>query len=158
MIFPRMTPAWSGQDNTHPLPTLHSLSLFLFLGIEEYINYIFYVYINMVTSSCSILQGDGLLKRSKLCTVSQNTAVFDSLLATPLPPHQPPPSHLELYLHVHVLSASLLCSHVSEQYGQQVATPLKTLVQHLCTKVPDRAEYRSKVAVVGLCCCYSLYH
>ncbi len=96
MIFPRMTPAWSGQDDTHPLPTLHSLSLFLFLGIQEYINYIFYVYINMVTLSCSILQGDGLLKCSELCTVSQNTAVSDSLLATPLPPHQPPPSHLEL--------------------------------------------------------------
>lgn len=40
-------------------------------------------------------------------------------------------------------------SHISEVYGEAITVPLKTLVQHLCTKVPDRAEYRSKMAAVS---------
>lgn len=33
-------------------------------------------------------------------------------------------------------------------YGNKVTVPLKTLVQHTCTKVPDKAEYRNKMAQV----------
>lgn len=38
--------------------------------------------------------------------------------------------------------------HVIQTYGRDSYDPLKKLIQHLCTKVPDRAEYRSKVALV----------
>ncbi|XP_064384274.1 condensin-2 complex subunit D3-L-like isoform X2 [Halichondria panicea] len=36
--------------------------------------------------------------------------------------------------------------HLSAVYGAGVCGPLKNLVQHICTKTPDRAEYRSKLA------------
>lgn len=38
--------------------------------------------------------------------------------------------------------------HVTQSYCQDLYDPLKKLIQHLCTKVPDRAEYRNKVASV----------
>jgi hypothetical protein len=37
-------------------------------------------------------------------------------------------------------------------YGDKVTVPLKTLVQHACTKVPDKAEYRNKMAQVRYMC------
>ena len=39
---------------------------------------------------------------------------------------------------------------MSAVYGEAVTVPLKTLVQNLCTKVPDRAEYRNKMAAVSM--------
>lgn len=39
-------------------------------------------------------------------------------------------------------------SHIVNCYGDKVMVPLKTLVQHTCTKVPDKAEYRNKMAQV----------
>ena len=48
------------------------------------------------------------------------------------------------------LPPPLSVSFISEKYGVSVLTPLKVLVQHLCTKVPDRAEYRNRLAPVSL--------
>ena len=42
-------------------------------------------------------------------------------------------------------------SHIVSCYGDKVTIPLKTLVQHTCTKVPDKADYRSKMAQVRYC-------
>ncbi|KAL5479917.1 hypothetical protein EMCRGX_G023519 [Ephydatia muelleri] len=39
--------------------------------------------------------------------------------------------------------------HIFEQHGEAVMGPLKTLFQHLCTKAPDKAEYRNKLASVA---------
>ncbi|CAI8007037.1 Condensin-2 complex subunit D3, partial [Geodia barretti] len=41
---------------------------------------------------------------------------------------------------------SSLCSHLVAECGERVLVPLKGLVQQLCTKTPDRAEYRTKMA------------
>lgn len=43
---------------------------------------------------------------------------------------------------------SFVC-HVTQDLGKLVHTPLQTFIQHLCTKIPDRAEYRSKMAAVN---------
>ena len=42
------------------------------------------------------------------------------------------------------------CSHLLKQKQGEcgVLTTMRTLVQHLCSKVPDKTEYRSKVAQV----------
>ena len=52
-----------------------------------------------------------------------------------------------------MLSGSAPLSHVAAVNGDAVLVPLKALVQHICTKTPDRAEYRSKIAVVSCTVC-----
>ena len=48
-------------------------------------------------------------------------------------------------------------SHIVSCYGDKVTVPLKTLVQHTCAKVPEKAEYRSKMAQVRLHEVYTYY-
>lgn len=36
--------------------------------------------------------------------------------------------------------------HVAERCGERVVLPLRTLIQHVCVKTPDRAEYRGKLS------------
>ncbi|XP_064635825.1 condensin-2 complex subunit D3-L-like [Lineus longissimus] len=38
--------------------------------------------------------------------------------------------------------------HLIQRFGEAAHTPARTLVQHLCIKVPDKADYRSRVALV----------
>ena len=52
-----------------------------------------------------------------------------------------------MYVHSYQLSA-LFLSHLVTACGDAVFVPLKGLVQHICTKTPDRAEYRSRMASV----------
>ncbi|XP_069133274.1 condensin-2 complex subunit D3-L-like [Argopecten irradians] len=42
-------------------------------------------------------------------------------------------------------AVSFIC-HMVKQCGERVYTSLRTLIQHMCTKVPDKTEYRSRVA------------
>lgn len=51
-----------------------------------------------------------------------------------------------------ILFLVTICSHIMSCYGNKVTVPLKTLVQHTCTKVPDKAEYRNKMAQVRYTC------
>ena len=36
--------------------------------------------------------------------------------------------------------------HVAERCAESMVLPLRTLVQHVCVKTPDRAEYRGRLA------------
>jgi hypothetical protein len=40
-------------------------------------------------------------------------------------------------------------NHVLQSQSDQVHLPLIKLIQHVCTKIPDKAEYRNKMAVVS---------
>ena len=51
-----------------------------------------------------------------------------------------------------ILLLVTIFSHIMSCYGDKVTVPLKTLVQHTCTKVPDKAEYRNKMAQVRELC------
>ena len=57
-----------------------------------------------------------------------------------------------------MLSGSAPLSHVAAVNGDAVLVPLKALVQHICTKTPDRAEYRSKIAVVSCTECTPVFY
>ena len=61
--------------------------------------------------------------------------------------------HCNLYLSAIVT----IYSHIVSCYGDKVTVPLKTLVQHTCTKVPDKAEYRNKIAQVRYNNCTNFY-
>ena len=41
-----------------------------------------------------------------------------------------------------------LLRHLAERCGEKMVRPLRTLVQHVCVKTPDRAEYRGKLAKI----------
>ena len=45
-----------------------------------------------------------------------------------------------------------MCMHrfIAEKHQQAVMRPHRTLLQHLCMKVPDKAEYRSKLSEVKI--------
>ena len=55
-------------------------------------------------------------------------------------------SHFNIAI-FHVLSL-LKFSHIVDRHGDSVLTPLKALIQHICTKLPDRAEHRNRLATV----------
>ena len=38
--------------------------------------------------------------------------------------------------------------HVTQSFNEQTQVSLKKLIQHVCTKIPERAEYRNKMAMV----------
>ncbi len=63
----------------------------------------------------------------------------------------PLPSSLST-LSKHALS---FVDHVTRSMQEQVHMPLLKLIQHICTKIPDRAEYRNKMAVVSVESVYS---
>lgn len=41
-------------------------------------------------------------------------------------------------------------NHVTRSLADQVHMPLIKLIQHVCTKIPDKAEYRNKMAMVRM--------
>ena len=48
-----------------------------------------------------------------------------------------------------VLRVNFLFSHLTSKGNEDVLSASQVLVQHLCTKCPERAEYRSIVAKVS---------
>ena len=50
---------------------------------------------------------------------------------------------------IRVLRVNFLFSHVTSKGNDEVLSASQVLVQHLCTKCPERAEYRSIVAKVS---------
>lgn len=41
-----------------------------------------------------------------------------------------------------------LSRYISKEFGERCTLCIKTLIQHMCFKVPDRSEYRSHTAQV----------
>ena len=60
------------------------------------------------------------------------------------------------YMYCNLSAIVTIYSHIVSCYGDKVTVPLKTLVQHTCTKVPDKADYRNKIAQVR--CNKELYY
>ena len=54
---------------------------------------------------------------------------------------QSPYLHFDLYSFAH--------SHVYSEGGDEVEKAVKALVQHVCVKTPDKADYRHRLAKVG---------
>ena len=44
-----------------------------------------------------------------------------------------------------LLSIPYPCRHIVSRCGSSAHVPLKILIQHVCAKTPDRAEFRSKI-------------
>lgn len=43
-----------------------------------------------------------------------------------------------------------VCRYLAKDLGERCVAPIKTFLQHICFKVPDRSEYRTYAAEVSV--------